>query len=270
MAYLTTECGRRLYYEDHHGPGLPVLLVHGWGMSSRVWDTTTAALVDAGHRVVCFDQRGCGQSDKDFANVSIAAGADDVVHLVDELGLDCVALNGWSLGGAIAAAAADRLGSRCVGLVLTGGATPRYVRAEDFPYGGEPGSVAATVAALRGNRTPFLHGLAQAVCASDPGPGVVEWLWLIFQQTSPAADASLAELDHLDQRDLLARLEIPTLVFVGSEDTFVAPDIGRAAAEVTSARLIELDGCGHAPFLEEPERYSRELKGFLGALGSGS
>jgi len=270
MAYLSTECGRRLYYEDHRGPGLPVLLVHGWGMSSRVWDTTTAALVDAGHRVVCFDQRGCGQSDKDFPSVSIAAGADDVVRLVDELGLERVALNGWSLGGAIAAAAADRLAKRCAGLVLTGGATPRYVQTDDFPHGGAPGSVAVTVAALRGNRTPFLHGLAEAVCARDPGPGVVQWLWLIFQQTSPAADAALAELDHLDQRELLARLEIPILVFVGSEDGFVAPEIGRAAAEVTSARLVELDGCGHAPFLEKPEQYRRELQTFLDSLGSTS
>lgn len=266
MSYLNVEGERRIYFEDHHGDKLPVLLVHGWGMSCRVWDTTTAALVDAGHRVVCFDQRGCGASDKDFVTVSVDAGADDIVHLVESLGLQRLVLNGWSLGGALAAAAADKLGERCAGLVLTGGATPRYVQADDFPHGGPPGSVAETVAALRSNRTPFLHGLARAVCAKDPGDGVVDWLWQIFQQTSPAADAALAELDHLDQRQLLARLEMPVLAFVGSEDGFVAPDVGRAAAEMTSAKLVEFPGCGHAAFLEERDAYLRELQDFLGTL----
>jgi non-heme chloroperoxidase len=266
MGYLKVEGERRIYFEDHHGDKLPVLLVHGWGMSCRVWDTTTAALSDAGHRVVCFDQRGCGASDKDFVTVSVDGGAGDIVRLVESLGLRKVVLNGWSLGGALAAAAADKLGSRCAGLVLTGGATPRYVQADDFPYGGAPGSVAATVAALRANRTPFLHGLARAVCARDPGDGVIDWLWQIFQQSSPVADAGLAELDHLDQRALLARLEVPVLVFVGSEDGFVAPDIGRVAADMTSGKLVELEGCGHAPFLEEGERYRRELHDFLTTL----
>lgn len=266
MGYLNVEAERRIYFEDHYGDRLPVLLVHGWGMSCRVWDTTTAALVDAGHRVICFDQRGCGASDKDFITVSVDAGAADIVRLVDALGIQRLVLNGWSLGGALAAAAADRLGERCAGLVLTGGATPRYVQADDFPYGGAPGSVAETVAALRSNRTPFLHGLARAVCAKDPGDGVVDWLCRIFLATSPAADAALAELDHLDQRELLARLEVPVLAVVGGEDGFVSPDVGRAAAEMTSAKLVELPDCGHAPFLEEGERYRSELHQFLGTL----
>ena len=65
-------------------------------------------------------------------------------------------LNGWSLGGAVAIDAAARLGSRLAGLVLTCGATPRYTRGDDFPYGGTAADVAATVAALRADRVNFL------------------------------------------------------------------------------------------------------------------
>ena len=61
--------------------------------------------------------------------------------------------------------------------------------------------------------------------------------------------------------------EVPVLVFVGSEDGFVAPDVGRAAAAMTSGRLVEFEGCGHAPFLEEGERYRHELGNFLTTLG---
>lgn len=276
MATLEREEGRRIYYEHHagshagsHASSLrPVLLIHAWGAASRAWDTVTAALTDAGHAVVCFDQRGCGQSDKDFREVSIDAGAADACAIVTELGLTGVVVNGWSLGGAIAAATAARLGPRCAGLVLTGGATPRYTQAPDFPHGGTAAGVIETVAALRANRTQFLHGLARAVCARDPGPGVVDWLWQIFMQNSPVADAALAELAHSDQRALLAALAVPVLSIIGSADVFVDPEIGRIAATTAArGRWIGYDGCGHAPFLEEPERYRADLMAFLAELG---
>ena len=138
MARLTVEGERSVYYEYHRGHGLAVILVHGWGMSCRVWDTTLVSLQQAGHAVLAFDQRGCGQSDKDFETNSIEASAGDVAALAGHLGLRAAVVNGWSLGGAIAVAAAERLGNSCAGVVLTGGATPRYTQAADFPHGGPP------------------------------------------------------------------------------------------------------------------------------------
>src|SRR5690348_1881165 len=101
MAYLDTGRGR-VYYEHHAGEKLPVLLIHAWAMSTRVWDSTLSALQEAGHSVVAFDHRGCGQSDKDFDDFSIGAVAGDAVAICDGLGLEKVAVNGWSLGGAVA------------------------------------------------------------------------------------------------------------------------------------------------------------------------
>ena len=117
------------------------------------------------------------------------------------------------------------------------------------------------------NGRPFLRQLAGAVCAQDPGPGVVDWLWQIFMQTSPNADATLAELAHSEQRELLASLAVPVLSIIGSADGFVAPDIGRAAATIAArGRCVEYPGCGHAPFLEAPERYRADLAAFLAEL----
>lgn len=142
MAYLDTGAGQ-IYYEHHAGTKLPVLLVHAWAMNTRVWDSTLDALLEAGHEVIAFDQRGCGRSDKDFADFSIAALASDAVALVDHLKLDRVVVNGWSLGGAVATETAHRLGARCKGLVLTCGASPRYTQAEGFPHGGTAETCAA-------------------------------------------------------------------------------------------------------------------------------
>ena len=107
MAYLNTEDARRIYFEYYPGNKVPVMLIHGWGMSCRVWDTTLVALQAAGHAVVSYDQRGCGSSDKDFNEVSITSSARDAVALLAHLGIERAVLNGWSLGGAIAVEAAS-------------------------------------------------------------------------------------------------------------------------------------------------------------------
>jgi pimeloyl-[acyl-carrier protein] methyl ester esterase len=268
MAYLQVEGERSVYYEHYRGRGRPIVLVHGWGMSCRAWDTTLVALQANGNAVVAFDQRGCGQSDKDFDEVSVATSGSDIVRLADRLGLEGVVLNGWSLGGAVVMDAASKLGARCAGVVLTCGATPRYVQAPDFPHGGPPESVAQTVAALRADRATFLHGLARVVCAKSPGIAVEDWMWSIFMQTSPSADLALAELASVDQREILKRLAVPLLSIVGGKDVFVAPDIGRLAAKMAQrGRVSEYAECGHAPFLEDPARYQRELIEFVNSCG---
>lgn len=268
MPRLAVENDRTLYYEFHRGSGRPVVLIHGWGANCRVWDTVTAALSDAGHAVLCYDQRGCGQSDKDFQANDVSIGIRDALQLIEHVGLDGAVVNGWSLGGAIAVGAAHGLGARCAGVVLTGGASPRYVQAADFPHGGEAETVAQTVAALRADRPAFLWQLATAVCAEEPAPGINDWLRSIFWQSSPVADAALASLAELDQRQELAGLDVPLLSMIGSEDGFVDPAIGRIAAEMAvKGQFSEYQGVGHAPFLEAAERYRSELLAFIADLG---
>lgn len=268
MAYLDTGTGARIYYEHYQGSRLPVLLIHGWALSCRTWDTTVSALRERGHGVIAFDQRGCGQSDKDFPDFSIGALAGDVVAIVDKLGLDAVVINGWSLGGAVATEAARRLGERCRGLVHSCAASPRYTQAEGFPHGGTADDVRATIAAIRPNRAAFFHGLARAVCAKPVGQPTEDWIWSLFMQASSGADESLAELATLDQREILAALDVPLLAIVGSDDSFTPPAIGTVAADIAKqGKLVRFEGCGHAPMIEDYDRYCAELLSFLDRLG---
>ncbi len=261
---VADEAGRTIYYEHYSGDKTPVVLIHGWAMSGRLWDNVTRFLVENGHEVVVFDQRGCGRSDKDFADVSIAASVSDLMAILDKLNIDRPVLNGWSLGGAIAVETATQLGSGCRGLVLTCAATPRFEQAEDFPHGVPPGGVAQTVDAFNQDRHGFLAQLAQGICAKEVPGGVVDWMAGQFMESGPMVGHTIMELGPLDQREQMKALNVPVLNIIGSKDGVADPEVGRAAQPLLKkGQLAEFEDCGHAPFLEDFPRYSEELLRFL-------
>lgn len=266
MAFLEVEGSRRIYYEHHAGTGRPVILVHGWGASARCWDVVAPALRANGNEVVLLDLRACGRSDNDFGDVSIAALGADVARLAEHLGLRDVVVNGWSLGGAVAVDAVARLGQHAGGLVLTGGATPRYTATADWPHGGTVADVEAVLGAAAADRASTFMGVARAVCATEPSAEVLNWLWGMFIEMGPRGDDSLRDLAELDQRKTLGTLEVPVILLHGTQDGFVPFSGAAAATELCAdARLVEFTGSGHAPFLEQRDRYLAELTGFVAA-----
>ena len=263
MARLDVESGKSIYYEHYEGDGPAVVLVHGWGMGARIWDLTLPILLEAGHEVVVYDHRCCGRSDKDFAAATTKVNADDLVKLVEATGVDQPLIVGWSFGSAVTAEAAGTLGDKLAGIVLIGPPTPRYTQADGFPHGGTAEIMEQTLAALRDTRPEFLHGLTQGVCHVDPGASTIEWMWQMFMETSPRADDGLRDLGVIDHRELLPSVQVPALVCRGAHDAVVDPAIADVCADLLpNSRLVEFADSGHAPFLDERERFNRELLAF--------
>lgn len=266
MSFLTREDNKQVYFEDYGSGTDATILVHGWGMSCRLWDYSLTALCENGLRVVLIDHRGCGQSSKDFADQGINAIASDVVALVENLELKRVVLNGWSLGGAVVVEAANSLGDSCAGVVLTCGATPAYLQKPDFPYGGTDEALAETLAAMSTDRINFLAALSQGICASEISQDQLQWMWQIFTKSSPMAAQALGELGPLDQREILAKLSMPILSFVGAKDLVVDPDVCRSVKETNpAAQIVEMADSGHAPFIDETAKYNSEFINFIHA-----
>ena len=268
MARIAVEGERSIYYEQYEGRGLPVILIHGWGMSCRVWDTTLVSLQEAGHAVLTLRSawlRAVRQGLRGELDRGLCRPTSRRSRSTWVCGAPSSTAGRWAARSRLPRPRAPRQrlrrrrahGRR---------ASPRYTQAPDFPHGGPPGSTAQTVALLRADRANFLWNLTKAVCAVPQSPAVENWLWGMFMQTSPGADAALAGLDTLDQRGMLAALDVPLLSVVGGKDAIVPPEIGRAAAKLAPrGRVAEFENCGHAPFLEDGPRYRAMLLEFLGA-----
>ena len=124
-----------LYYEDH-GSGSPVVLIHGWPLSGASWEKQTAALLEAGHRVITYDRRGFGRSSRPAVGYDYDTFAADLDEMLRSLDLTGVALVGFSMGSGEVTRYIGKYGpSRIRKAVLIGTLGPYLVKAADNPEG---------------------------------------------------------------------------------------------------------------------------------------
>lgn len=258
-----------IHYHDQ-GSGSPILLVHGWCMSSEVWGLQTAAL-SSSHRLLAVDLRGHGRS----AAVSGGAGgfggyADDVIRLVEQLDLRTLTLVGWSMGAQVLLKAFPRLKERTAALVLVG-ATPRFTAAEHFPWGLKQEEAQGMALKVRRNLGRALDGFHRRMFADGElaDPTVARQVEVLLAEVvPPSALAALEGLEVLMEEELLdeaRQVDRPTLIVHGDNDPICRPEAScwLESAIPGSVRFC-FEGCGHAPFLSRADRFNRLLLDFAG------
>lgn len=124
-----------LFYQDL-GTGDPVVLIHGWPLSSAMWDYQLAELPKHNMRVIAYDRRGFGQSSKPFDGYDYDTFADDLKAVLEEFDLQNVTLVGMSMGGGEVARYMGRHGgARVSKVVFLSSVTPYMLKTEDNPDG---------------------------------------------------------------------------------------------------------------------------------------
>jgi non-heme chloroperoxidase len=146
----------RIHYEDV-GSGQPVVLIHGFPLSGRSWEKQTAALLDAGYRVITYDRRGFGDSSQPSTGYDYDTFATDLDELMSQLDLHDVLLVGFSMGtGEVTRYLATYGSKRVSKAVLMGVLPPFLLETPDNPEGIDGAVFEEIVAAIKLDRLAYL------------------------------------------------------------------------------------------------------------------
>ncbi len=258
----------RLHVEDSGGDGLPVVLIHGWPLSSTSWKAQVGPLRNAGYRVIAYDRRGFGASEKPAGGFDYDTLADDLASVIDDLGLQNVTLVGFSMGGGEVA----RHGEGKIRGVVFAAAVPPYLlktsdNAEDPLTQAKADKMEAS---LRENRHAFFDDFTKDFFSANGTLKVSEQerqaaIAVCEQADQTAALGCMKAFATTDFESDLGKVTVPTLVLHGDSDATV-PFEGsgkRTHAVIRHSELVLLEGASHGCNTSHAEAFNRALLTFL-------
>ncbi len=262
----------RLHIEDSGGSGRPVLLIHGWPLSAQAWAPQVSVLQAAGYRVVAYDRRGFGRSDKPASGYDYDTLADDLQRVMDECGLQDVTLVGFSMGGGEVARYIARFGeSRLHSVVFAAAVTPFLMHSADNPEGPlMPDKAQHNRQALAQDRSAYFDGFTRSFFSAHGQLMVTEAqrgdaFALCLQSAPQAALSCMDAFGTTDFREDLKKVTVTTLVIHGDADAIVpieaSGDLTHRA--VPHSKLVRVPGAPHGFNVCHAEVFNDALLTFL-------
>jgi pimeloyl-ACP methyl ester carboxylesterase/DNA-binding CsgD family transcriptional regulator len=266
--------GTSIAYAEH-GSGPPVVkaanwlthLEHDW--RRPVWRHWLDELAK-GHRVVRYDERGCGLSDRDVDELSLDLFVADLESVVDAAELDRFALIGFSQGGAIAIGYAARHPDRVSHLVLFGAYARGRLKRDPSPEERDEAELLQRIIRVGwGRPDPVFRRIFTTRFVPDGSAEQLEWFDELQRvSASPrTAERLRACWSQIDVTDLLDEVDVPTLIAHARGDAVVPSAEGRLlASRIRGARFRPLEGRNHVLLEDEPAWpvFLAELRDFLG------
>lgn len=255
-----------IYYETH-GEGEPLVLIMGYGANSGAW-RRQVPVYSQEYRVVAFDNRGTGRSDKPDIPYTAEMMAGDAAGLLEAIGIDAAHIYGISMGGGIAQEFAIRYPEKAISVIL--GCTMCGTA-----HGIMPDAEAMTVLLNMGNRNQLTpEEAARALLPFLYSQEFIDNNRDIIEQsiersleyvTPPHGYARQTEAQMgFDAYDRLPQVKAPTLVIAGDADRIVPVENSRIlASRIPNAELVILDNMGHGFFIEAEDETNRIILDFL-------
>lgn len=271
MPFLTTNDQTQIYFQDW-GSGRPVVLIHGWPVSSDMWEKQATHLVEQGYRVITYDRRGFGHSDKPWQGYDYDTFASDLNIVLEACALTNATLVGFSMGGGEVIRYLAHYGTtRVSSAVLISAVTPFMLKTNDNPDGLDATVFEGMAHAIRKDRPAFMREFGakfygRTMLNHTVSDAALEWHQEMALQGSLRATLAAAEAwATTDFRDEMAGMVVPFLVIHGSSDATVPIDISarKSVKILPNAQLVVLEGEAHGLFLTAADTLNTELLQFL-------
>ncbi|WP_043674888.1 alpha/beta fold hydrolase [Clavibacter michiganensis] len=261
-----------LHVDDTGGTGRPVVLIHGWPLSGESWKKQVPAFEAAGYRVITYDRRGFGRSDKPLTGYDYDTFASDLDAVLSALDLVDVTLVGFSMGGGEIARYIGTRGEARLHSVVFASAVPPYLeKTDDNPDGPLTKDAAAEMTAgLTKDEDSFYDEFTTGFFSANGVLKVTEAerqeaIALAHQSKKHAALASMAAFATTDFRDDIAKVTVPTLVIHGDSDATV-PFEGsgeRTHRAIAGSELHVVKDAPHGVTVSHPEEWNQAVLEFL-------
>lgn len=271
MTTVTTRDGVELYVKDW-GAGRPVILLHGWPLSSDTFDDLAMALADAGVRAIAYDRRGFGRSGQPWQGYDYDTLADDLSAVLVALDAQKATLLGFSMGGGEVARYLSRHGTARVSqAVLVASVVPYMLKTADNDHGVDQATFDGMASAIRDDRARFWTGFfadfyGVGLLSQPISDEVLTWSAAIAMQASLKATLDCAAaFATTDFRPDLPAFTVPTLIVHGTSDKIVpiATSARAAAAAIPGSTLIEYDGAPHGLLASHKDRLIADVVTFI-------
>jgi pimeloyl-ACP methyl ester carboxylesterase len=257
VPYLTIR-GTRLHYLEA-GSGHPIVCFHSTPASARFYQPQLDRF-SPGYRVIAFDLRGHGDSDKPEGSYSMADFLRDYVEIFDVLELRDFVLVGCSVGGIVAQLYALEHGDNLKGLVLIGSPCSRRGR-----------DVAGFHRAVRERGWETVaRGLVDKQLHADTPPEVKAWAVAEYLKTPLHVRAAEEEalLAEIHQTDRVGEIRVPTLLVAGvAEEREIFEQMEFMSTRIPGAEWHVIEGAAHMPNFEKPQVFDPLLQAFLSRIG---
>lgn len=261
-----------LHVDDTGGSGRPVVLIHGWPLSGEAFKDQVPALQAAGYRVVTYDRRGFGRSDKPMTGYTYDTLAEDLHAVVEQLDLQDATLVGFSMGGGEVARYFSKYGADRVRSAVFASAVPPYLmHGEDNPDGPLTKEQAEGMTAdLTKDQEAFYDGFTKDFFSVDGVLKVTEEqrqeaLALCRQADKKAALACMAAFAGTDFREDLPKVGVPVLVLHGDGDATVPLEGSgaRTHAALSNSELHVIKDAPHGCNVSHADEWNAAVVNFL-------
>jgi pimeloyl-ACP methyl ester carboxylesterase len=261
-----------LYYEDH-GTGQAVVLIHGFPLDGHSWEKQSAALLEAGYRVITYDRRGFGRSSQPTSGYDYDTFASDLNTVLGKLDVTDAVLVGFSMGTGEAGRYLSRYGSARVSKVaFLASLEPYLLKTDDNPEGAAPLEFfQGVVEAVKADRYAYFTEFYRDFYNLDENLGsriseeAVRNSWNVAAGSGFFAAAAAPLTWYTDFRADIEKIDVPALILHGTGDRILPIDATgrRFAKALPNADYVEIEGAPHGLLWTHAAEVNEALLAFL-------